>query len=137
MSKVLKLLAQTGDEMAVLSAHMQDAVLQLGDMTYQGRRFIAVMNRFRWENTRTNERVRSVLNVSGVLAVQRRNIKPQAEGGVLSLLALHFTETDAPAGELALIFAGGAELRLQVESPNAILEDITEAWATKSRPQHE
>ncbi len=138
MSEALKLLAHTGDDIQILSAHAQDAVLQVTDMTYMARekRFIVVMNRFRWENQKRNMRVRSVLNVAGVLAVQYYKINRLRSDGVLSLLALQFTEHTPPAGKLILIFAGGAQIRLDVEAPEAILEDITTAWAARTRPHH-
>ena len=138
MSEILKLLARSGDDITLLSAHIQDAILQIGDMAYlaRERRFVAVMNRYCWEAEKTNKRVRCALNIGNVNAVQHRNIDMSRPQAVLSLLALSFTQKDAPDGELQMIFSGGGEICLAVEAPEAILEDITMGWPARGRPQH-
>ena len=138
MSEVLKLLARSGADITLLSAHIQDAVLRVGDMAYLQRemRFVAVMNRYRWEGAKAAERVRCALNVGGVIAVHQRNIDMTRSTAILSLLALRFVPKDAPSGELLMVFSGGAEICLVVEAPEAILEDITMGWPARARPQH-
>jgi len=74
MSAALKLLARSGAEIDVLSAHVQDAVLQVGDVRWLAdeRRFIAIVNRYRWEQPAPAQRVRSALNFAHVHKVQQR-----------------------------------------------------------------
>ena len=52
MSEPLKLIALDSEDLAVVSAHMQDAVLTVGDMAFlpQQRRFAALANRFDWDS---------------------------------------------------------------------------------------
>jgi hypothetical protein len=47
----VKLIALDGEDLAVLSAHLQDAVITVGDMAYlpRERRFALLANRFDWE----------------------------------------------------------------------------------------
>ena len=75
----LKLCAFDEEDLAVLSAHTQDAVLKVGDMVYlpQERRFALAMNRFIWEKAadgkrKAYERRRSVLSFDRVRTVRRR-----------------------------------------------------------------
>ncbi len=138
--KPLKLLARSAEDMDVLSAHVQDAVLQIGDMTFldNQRRIVMLMNRYCWEQPESKHlRVRSALQIGGILTAQRRNIRTDQSDGILSLLALRFEADDAPAGTVSIIFSGGGEIRLAVEACEAILEDITEPWPATRRPAHD
>ena len=136
----LKLFARAAEDMDIISAHTQDAVLQTGDMTFldDQRRVVLVMNRFCWETpNRKSLRVRSALQIGAITHARRRNIRTDPPDGVLSLLALRFEADDAPAGTVSIIFSGGGEIRLAVETCEAILEDITEPWAATRRPAHD
>ena len=138
--KPLKLFGRTADDMDIMSAHIQDAVLQTGDMTFldDQRRVVLVMNRFCWEAPDSKSlRVRSALQIGAITSARRRNIRTDPSDGVLSLLALRFEADDAPAGTVSIIFSGGGEIRLAVEACEAILEDITEPWSAKRRPAHD
>lgn len=139
MNAPLKLYARDGDDMAVISACLQDAIGQIGDLAYleAARRFVMLVNRYCWENKTTPMRVRSAVQVNGVDAVSYRKLNLARRDGVVSLLALQFEPNAAPAGTLRLIFAGGGEIRLEVEACEAILEDITAPWAARSQPAHE
>ena len=96
------------------------------------------MNRFCWELPESKSlRVRSALQIGSIVNAQRRNIRTDQPDGVLSLLALRFEALDAPAGTVSIIFSGGGEIRLAVETCEAILEDITEPWPTTRRPIHD
>ena len=47
----LKLLALDEEDLIVVSSHLQDAVMRVGDMAYlpSQQRFAAIVNRFDWE----------------------------------------------------------------------------------------
>ena len=51
MTASLKIIARDAEDLAVVSACLQDALIPLNEMRYlpQERRFIMVANRFRWE----------------------------------------------------------------------------------------
>jgi len=137
----IRLAAQDADDLAVISAALQDAVAQLGDFTLdrRTRRFTAVFNRFRWEDGQARQawRTRSALDVSGVLHVRSKRLKQDEPSAIVSLLSLTFEEGDVPGGEICFAFSGGGELRIDVECIDALLVDIAEPWPAKGRPKHE
>lgn len=139
----LKLLALDADDLEIVSAHVQDAVMQVGafDWRPKEKRFLIEMNRFVWEKAsgafrKHNERRRSVLHFDRVLAVRSAGIDRAKPQDVLSLLTVGFAEDDAPAGTIELLFAGGGSLALDVECIEARLTDLGGAWAASSRPMH-
>ena len=141
----LKLLALDADDLAVVSTHLQDAVMQVVDMAYQPGegRFVAIVNRFDWEaatgalgDPPALERRRSALRFERVLGAALQGIDPKAQRQVLSLLAIQFDETEAPGGFVTLIFAGGGAIRLNVECIEAELRDLGAAWAARNQPAH-
>jgi hypothetical protein len=141
MTTVLVLAAQDAEDLEVISARLQDAVAKVGDLKYlpKARRFVAVVNRFQWENgEKTNTRVRSGLHFDGVLSVKSKNIKMGAPGAVLSLLAIRFTPAGEgdPSGKVELTFSGGGAMLLEVECLDAALADLTGPWAARGRPNH-
>ena len=139
MSTALKLYGRSPADMEVISAHLQDAVAQIGDMAYLAdeQRFVLLANRFCWENERAPMRVRSALQLANVVSIRQKKLNLKRREGVVALLAVHFLPDKLPAGEMRLQFAGGGEIGLEVEACEAILEDITAPWAAKARPHHD
>ena len=141
--KPLKLIALDEEDLAVVSSHLQDAVMRVDDMVYQPskKRFAALLNRFDWEaaqtgNSRDYKRRRSALRFERVFGAQVRNVKPSAEERVLSLLAVRFEPEEVPGGKVTLTFSGGASIQLKVECIEAELKDLGPAWRTRSKPEH-
>lgn len=141
--KPLKLIALDEEDLAVVSSHLQDAVVRVGDMVYQPskKRFAAVLNRFDWETAQGSsgkdyKRRRTALRFDRVFGAKLRNIRPSAEERVLSLLAVHFEPDEAPAGKVTLTFSGDASIQLKVECIEAELKDLGPAWTTRSKPEH-
>ena len=136
----LRLLAQDAADLAVISAALQDAVAKIGDIAFEprARRLTLALNRFRWErDERTHERVRSGLQLAGVLGVKSRKLRRDAKGAVVELLALSFEPGEAPGGLVVFTFAGGGDLRVQVECLEAVLADVSTPWPTPRAPTHE
>lgn len=135
----MQLGALDAEDLGVISAHMQDAVLLVGDMVYHAKRkqFALVANRFAWDASETRQRRRSGLHFDRVLAVKSMNIRTAEKDAVLSLLAIGFEEDDAPSGSIVLTFSGGGSLRLQVECIEAAMKDLGPAWETLHTPAHE
>ena len=134
----LQLLAEDPDDLAVISAALQDAVAKVGDISYEARsrRLTIAFNRFRWE-AGARQRVRAALQVGGVMSVQARKIRRDRRDAVLELLALTFEPGEAPGGVLMLTFAGGGDLRAEVECVDAVLADLSAPWPTPRAPTHE
>ncbi len=142
-SDQLKLAAIDEEDLAVISAHVQDAVLKVGDMVYlpAENRFAIAMNRFNWEGTggRRNEfeRRRAALVFDRVRAVRTSRIDRDRPEAVLELLAVRFSPTDAPDGQVELTFADGGGVQLDVECIETRLTDLGAAWSTEHKPGHE
>jgi hypothetical protein len=132
----LRLLAEDADDLAVISAALQDAVCKVGDITYdpEARTFTLAVNRYRWEVG--GARVRAALQLGSVLSVQSRKVRRDAPSAVLELLAVTFEPGPAPSGAVVLNFAGDADVRVEVECVDAVLADVSAAWPTPRRPKH-
>jgi hypothetical protein len=140
----LTLAAEDAEDLEIVSARLQDAVARVKDLVWlpKSRRFGAVFNRFKWETADARGgdlRVRARLHFDGVLAVQSHNIRRDAPDAVVSLLAIRFTPNgpEDPAGRIELVFAGGGAIRIDVETIDAGLTDVSGEWAARSRPDHE
>lgn len=138
----LKLMALDAEDLAVVSAYCQDAVLKAGDIDYfpAENRLVMAMNRFAWERAsqrgRSYERRRAALHFARVSRVRTLGFDPHDGDLVLSLLAITFTPGEAPAGTIELVFAGGAGMRLEVECIEVQLTDMAAAWQAGSKPDH-
>lgn len=139
----LKLIALDGEDLQIVSAHVQDAVMKVGDLQFAPRekRFVAAMNRYAWEGGgglfgRKRERRNAVLHFDRVLAARTHGIDPKRPDEVLSLLAITFVPGVAPAGVIELVFSGGGVIRLEVECIEARLSDLGGAWQASSTPVH-
>ncbi len=137
-ARPLQLLAEDPDDLAVMSAALQDAVAKVGDISFEGRarRLTIAFNRFRWE-AGERQRVRSALQVGGVLSLQARKIRRDRPDAVIELLAIGFEPGEAPGGVVTLSFAGGGDLRAEVECIDAVLADVSDPWPTPRAPTHE
>lgn len=146
---MLKLVAMDEEDLQIISAHVQDAVLKVGDLDYRPaeQRFILACNRFvrdtasdgkpaRSRGKETYERRRSVLHFDRVTNVRALNIDRTKREDVLALLAINFEPADAPSGVIELVFAAGKTLRLSVEVIEMRLADLGAAWETGNKPDH-
>jgi hypothetical protein len=133
----LRLLAMDADDLGVISAALQDAIVKVGDITFEAkaRRLTVAFNRYRWE-AGGRARVRSALQLGYVDAVQVRRIRRAPKNAVLELLALAFEPGESPGGEVVMTFAGGGDLRARVECVDAALADISPPWPTPRAPAH-
>lgn len=141
----LKLAAFDAEDLAVVSAHVQDAVLKVGDIAFmpKEKRFAGVINRFVWEkqpegsaSQKNWERRRSGFHFDRVLSVRSTGIDRSRPDAVLDLLAIAFEPNEEPAGTITLIFAGGGAIALEVECIEAAVRDLGPAWATQCCPEH-
>ena len=138
----LKFVVLDGEDLAVVSAHLQDAVVKVSDVLYrpQEKRFVVALNRFDWEDAQgaspEYHRRRTALRFERVLSCKCRNVNQAGKDAVLNLLAVQFTPTEAPSGVITLTISGDAALRLEVECLEAELVDLGPSWSTTSCPMH-
>jgi len=136
---MLTLAALDADDLGVISAQMQDAVLKLGDISYTPKRkqFALLANRYAWDAEGRRERRRSGLHFDRVLKATSHNIRQGERHAIVSLLAISFEPGESPSGMIVLTFAGGGAIRLAVECIEAALKDLGPAWETARTPAHE
>ena len=130
MTAQLKLIALDADDLAVISAHVQDARVQTPDIIWrQGeKRLVVGMSRLDWEQTLAGEaeprRLVAALRFERVLSCKSRNIDLGAPEAALELLGIEFHPGDAPGGSAVLLFNHGGALRLDVECLECQLTDL-------------
>ncbi|MEM1106375.1 MAG: DUF2948 family protein [Pseudomonadota bacterium] len=139
--KPIRLIAQDGPDLEVISAAVQDAVTQIGNLSFSARqrRFSIELNRFVWERPSNPPlRVRALLAFDSVLGVQVRGLPQGDPDLVVSLLQVRFEPgAAAPEGRVVLLFAGDGEIALRVEALDATLLDSGVQWPTRSVPGHD
>jgi hypothetical protein len=140
---LLKFAALDGEDLEVVSTHLQDAVVKASEVLWrpQEQRLVVALNRFDWEaavqlGRPEYRRRRAALRFERVRSRKCRGLDPQRKDAVLNLLSDDFHETDAPAGAVTLSFSGGATLRLEVECLEAELADLGPTWTTSTCPAH-
>jgi hypothetical protein len=139
---LLKLVAMEREDLAIVSAHLQDAVARVGEMAYlpAEKRFAMVVNRFDWIAASEQEKAlrrRAGLHFERVLNARIRNLDLKDDNAVVNLLAVEFTEKDPPSGTITLYFSGDAAIQLDVECIEMAMRDLGPEWAAKKRPQHD
>jgi hypothetical protein len=136
----LKLIALDADDLAVVSAHLQDAVLKVADLVYlpRERRFALALRRFDWEGAQHGQcrRRLTALHFDRVLAVRSTSLDRNDRDKVLNLLAVTAELNEDPAGEVTLHFSEGAAIRLSVECVEAQMKDLGPVWEAAATPGH-
>lgn len=143
----LSLVARDADDLGVISALVQDAVLTGADLKWERgkRRFACLINRFRWEDRaaaeaarRPYERVRALLVIEDAGAVRSQGIDRGDPETVLSILSLAWEPGADGTGAVTLILAGDGAVRVEVEALEVTLHDVTKPYLAPSRkkPEH-
>src|SRR4051812_19942120 len=131
----LKLVALDEEDLEVISCHVQDAFVIVGEIVWlpAERRLVIPLNRFDWEQAESAapdvSRRRAALRFECVNAFRARGIDQDGKDAMLNLLAVNFAEDQAPSGMIELTFSGGPALRLEVECVEAELVDLGPAVA--------
>ena len=140
---LLKLVALDRDDMEVVSAHLQDAVVKAADIHWRPaeNRVVVGLNRFDWEAAHCSsnpqfQRRRAALRFDRVSACRCRGLDAVQKEHVLNLLAVEFETKDEPAGVVTFTFSGGGALRLEVECLEVELTDLGPCWGTDCCPEH-
>jgi hypothetical protein len=137
----LKLIALDSDDLAVLSAHLQDAILRVGDMVYLPgeQRFVLALNRFDWLAASSGgapQRAQAGLHFEKVRKVSLQGFRQDRPDDILNLLDIEFIPGVAPSGFVALVFSGGCALLLEVECLEARMADLGPRWRVRLAPGH-
>jgi hypothetical protein len=139
----LRLRAEDGEDLAVVSAIVQDALISTRDLTYDRaeKRFTLVVNRFRWEGPPAAangeaafERTHCAVTFAAVDKVSYRGFRRSETDRILALLAIR---AGVKPETIDLEFAGGAAVRLSVSAIDARVTDLGEPWPTAWQPDHD
>jgi DUF2948 family protein len=144
----LRLRAEDAEDLAVISACLQDALVSVRDLAYDrdARIFVLVANRFRWEGgakgegtVRPFERTLCGVSFDEIDGVVYRGFHRSEEDRILSLLAIRpmlGPGISATGGAIDLEFAGGATIRLTAAEIRCRVRDFGEPWPTVWQPDH-
>ena len=138
---LLRLLALDEEDLAVISAHLQDAEVRVGDLAYlpHESRFALVAQRFDWETSPDDAPRRRLtgLHFERVFRVRCRGLDRGKPDRVLNLLGVTFAPGDAPSGTATLFFEDGGAVQLDMECIEAQMKDLGPVWTCNRRPTHD
>ncbi len=142
-AKNLKLIARTDEDLRVISAHLQDSIVDIKNIANlkQNKIFLMQLNRFMWEDVekgvfRKNKRIRTILKFDNVLEVNSKNIKLADKVEFLDFLAIESHQMPDKNYQMKLIFSGDSIIKVVAEVIEVTLDDQGEPWDTKNRPKH-
>ena len=141
--KNLKLIARTEDDLRVVSAHLQDSIVNISDIAHleKNKVFLMQLNRFMWEDVekgvfRKNKRIRTVLKFENVLKVHAKNINQSKKDKFLDFLTIETNKMPDNNYEMKIVFAGDSVIKVISEVIEVTLDDQGSAWDTKNMPKH-
>ena len=141
--KNLKLIARTEEDLRIVSAHLQDSIVNVSDIANlkKNKIFLMQLNRFMWEDVekgvfRKNKRIRTVLKFENVLKVFSKNINQKKKDNFLDFLAIETIKMPDNNYEMKITFAGDSVIRVISEVIEVTLDDQGEPWDTKNKPKH-
>ena len=142
-AKNLKLIANSDEDLRVISAHLQDAIVSVADIANlkKNRIFLIQLNRFMWEDVekgvfRKNKRIRTILKFENVIKVFAKNINLKKKERFLDFLAVESFFMPDKSYEIRLIFSGDSIIKIIVEVIEVTLDDQGTAWSSKTKPKH-
>ena len=142
--KNLKLLAASNDDLRVIAAHLQDAIVSAKDIANlkKNRIFLIQLNRFMWEDVekgvfRKNKRIRTILKFDNVISVLSKNINLKVDKNFLDFLTIESDLLPDKTYEIKLIFSGNAVIKIKAEVIDVTLDDQASSWETKTQPKHD
>tara|TARA_B000000532_G_C18594499_1_gene288567 strand:- start:4 stop:447 length:444 start_codon:yes stop_codon:yes gene_type:complete len=143
-AKNLKLIARTVEDLTVVSAHLQDAIVSVNDVANLKKNKILLLQliRFMWEDVekgvfRKNKRIRTILKFENVLNVLSRNVNQLKKDTFLDFLAIETNKMPDNNYEMKIIFSGDSIIKVICEVIEVTLDDQGEAWDTKNKPKHQ
>ena len=151
-SPKLRLRAHDVDDVSVLSALLQDAIIPGADMSFNAKleEFVIIANRFCWElkpsadvkssdGKPIHERRICGIRIARVRFVQHHDWPKNRRDWLFNLLALRLTDMAERAKDGAVLqfdFSGGSSLRLNIDAVDIMLADLDVGHPTSLQPVH-
>ena len=145
MNERLRLRAVDLDDLQVMAACLQDALIPLREMAFMAseHRFMAAFNRFQWERSGSSEGEdnltlsQSALRIDHVQEVKYRGLDRDLDGIKFELLTISAAKAGDHGHDIALLFAGDVAIKLRVDQLHLTLEDFGDPWVAKVAPMHQ
>ena len=141
--KNLKLLAISEEDLKVIAAHLQDAIVSIQDIANlkKNRIFLIQLNRFMWEDIekgvfRKNKRISTILKFDNVISVLSKNVNSKVDKKFLDFLTIESNLLPDKSYEIKLIFSGDSVIKINVEVIDVTLDDQGSPWESKTQPKH-
>ena len=142
-AKNLKLIARSDEDLRIISAHLQDSIVNTANIASlkKNKIFLMQLNRFMWEDVekgvfRKNKRIRTILKFDNVIKVNAKNISQSNKDKFLDFLAIESHKMPDNNYEMKLIFSGDSIIKIIAEVIEVTLDDQGEPWDTKNKPKH-
>jgi len=144
MDQRLRLRAADTDDLAVIAACLQDALIPLSEMAYlaEERRFLAAFTRFQRERladpnqTESLAQCQSALVLRDIESVRYRGLDSRFGAVKHELLTLFSEPASDGRTSITLLFSGDAAIQLEAGRIAATLEDFGEPWPATVVPRH-
>ena len=141
--KNLKLIARSSEDLRVISAHLQDSIVNPSDIANLKKNKILLMqlNRFMWEDVekgvfRKNKRIRTILKFENVVKVISKNVNQYKKDKFLDFLTIETNKMPDNNYEMKIVFSGDLIIKVFSEVIEVTLDDQGDAWDTKNMPKH-
>ena len=141
--KNLKLMANSDEDLKVISAHLQDSIVYTSDIASlkKNRIFLMQLNRFMWEDVekgvfRKNKRIRTILKFENVISVVSKGINQKKRPRFLDFLTMESSLLANKTYEIKLIFSGDGIIKVNTEVIYVVLDDQGAPWDSKTNPKH-
>jgi hypothetical protein len=142
--KNLKLLATSNEDLNVIAAHLQDAIVSVQDAANlkKNRIFLIQLNRFMWEDVekglfRKNKRIRTILRFDNIISVSSKNVNTNKKKKFLDFLTIESNQLPDKSFEINLIFSGDSVIKIKTEVIDVTLDDQGSPWESKTQPKHD
>ena len=140
--ETLQLSAKSKDDLDVVSACFQDAIVPIKGMSFDDKKseFYLIANRFCWEchpekhdGEEHHHRIHSGIYFAGVNGVKSKGFDFGHATGIMNLLGIEATDNK----HIALHFSGGAEVILEINSIHCLAKDLDEQpYPSHIKPKH-
>jgi len=139
----LRLMGKTKDDIPVISAHLQDSIVSVKNISFlkNNRNFIMLVKRFMWEDIekgvfRESKRIRSLVKFEEIISVKSKNINQKNMKKKLECLMIKCSQNEDKSYKIDIFFSGDSIITLISEAIEVIMEDLGKPWDVKHVPFH-
>lgn len=137
-SKDLKLLALDAEDLQIISASVQDAIIKANEIIVdtKAKQVILPMRRYTWEDRQeARSRKNAVIRITRIESLQTRGIDRSNSAQVLSLLSIGIATLEEKE-IISLVFANDITMMIGVEALELELKDLGGSWSAVREPNH-